>query len=255
MPSIEPDPTRPAAAAEHERLLREAAAAARERPLLAGAPAPVPLWVVTVAGLVAVLAGGVLGGAGRLFDYRALVRPGYVRALPEGAAASAPRPMPALDAYLRRGEKVFALCAVCHGAEGKGDGANYPPLAGSAWATGPTERFAMIVLNGLEGPTSTGKAYAVPMPPQGVGMSAADLAGVMTYVRNRLGNQTGDVVSVAQAQAALEVSAARKRAPLPVNAEELDAAHNKDLEGEPVAADAPVNPGTLRPLARPEPGG
>ena len=63
------------------------------------------------------------------------------------------------------------------------------------------------------------------------------------------------MVSVAQAQAALKVSAARTRAPLPVNAEELDAAHNKELEGEPLAADAPVNPGTLVPLARPAPGG
>lgn len=255
MSATERDPNRPdlddsiKVGEAHERLLRDAAAAAREKPLLAATLAPVPLWVLTAAGLVAVLAGGVLGQAGGLFDYGRLVRPGYVRAVPEGGAAAGPQAMPAIDAFARRGAKIFTRCTGCHGADGKGDGVNYPSLAGSAWATGPTERFAMIVLNGLEGPTSTGKAYAAPMPPQGAGMTAEDLAAVMTYVRNNF-NKTGDVVSVAQAKTALEVSAARKRAPLMVNAQELDAEHNKDLSGEPIAPDVPVNPSTLAPVAK-----
>jgi mono/diheme cytochrome c family protein len=183
-----------------------------------------------------------------MFDYDSLIRPGYVRAVPEGAGQAGPKPMPARDAFVRRGAKIYTRCTGCHGADGKGDAANYPSLAGSAWATGPTQRFAMIVLNGLQGPTSTGKAYAAPMPPQGAGLTPEDLAAVMTYVRNSFGNEVGDVVSVAQAKTALEVSAARKRTPLPVTAEELEAEHKQELSGEPIAADALVEPGSLAPV-------
>jgi len=48
---------------------------------------------------------------------------------------------------------------------------------------------------------------------------------VMTYVRNNFGNETGDVISIAQAEKAMEVSAARARAPQMVNKDELDAEH------------------------------
>lgn len=259
MPAIEPDPSRPDlddvinVSEAHERLLRESAAAAREKPLAAGTLGPVPLWLIAVGGLVLVFAGGVLGASGKWFRYGQLSRPNYIRAVPEGAAQAGPEPMPALDALVRRGRKIYTRCAACHGSDGKGDGANYPSLVGSEWALGSTQRFAMIVLNGLEGPTSTGKAYAAAMPMQGAGMTAEDLAAVLTFVRNDLGNETGDVVSVAQAQTALDVSAARARAPQAVNADELSAEHDKELEGEPLAADVLVNPGTLAPVPVPVP--
>ena len=225
-------------------------AVVREHPLPAPAPARIPLWFLAAGGLAVVVAGLALGNADAWFKYSVLSKPGYVRAVPEGEPTGPP-PMPAIDAYKHRGEKIYARCKICHQPDGKGDGVNYPPLAGSAWATGPTERMAMIVINGLHGPNSTGKAWSDPvgMTPQGIGMSAEDLAAVMTYVRNSFGNETGDVVSVAQAEKAMEISAARPTPGTQMTAEELKA-HEKDLEAAPVAPDQLVDPVTLKPVAK-----
>ena len=116
--------------------------------------------------------------------------------------------------------------------------------------TGETERFAMIILNGLEGPVSDGKTYGI-MPPQGIGMAAEDLAGIMTYVRNNFGNSTGDVVTIDMAKAALEISATRKNAGKSVTAAELTADHVKALPGEVLDPKALLDPITLAPAKAP----
>ena len=231
----------------HGKLPKDAAAASREKSLSAAPGGPIPLSLVVAAGVILLIAGGVLGAGGKLFSYGEYMRPGYVRAVPEGATESGPQPMPAMQAMMRRGQKIFTRCATCHGPDGKG-GPTYPSLAGSEWATGETQRFAMIILNGLEGPTSTGKAYPAPMVPQGAGLSPEDLAAVMTYVRNSFGNEVGDVVSPAQAQKAMEVSEARAKAGQLMTKVELDADHVKALDAEPMAADVMVDPVTLTPV-------
>jgi hypothetical protein len=109
----------------------------------------------------------------------------------------------------------------------------------------------MIILNGLNGPISTGKTYggAAGMAAQGAGLSPEDLAGVMTYVRNNFGNSTGDVVTVEMAKAAMDISAKRAKAGQQVNAEELAAQHVKNLPGDPLDPKAMVDPITLAPVA------
>lgn len=248
------DPTRPDledstnVTEAHERLLREAAAAAREKRLRETGNEPLSLGLFAVCGVVMLVAGAVLGKAGNFFSYGDTARPGYVRDLPEGVSLKGPEPLAALDAYSRRGQKIYsAKCNGCHGPDAKGDGANYPSLAGSPWANGETERFAMIVLNGLTGPTSNGRTYGV-MTPQGIGMSPEDLAGIMTYVRNHFGNSKGDVISVEQAKAAMEISAKRAKANLPVTKEELEADHLKDLPGDKLDPALKVDPVTLLPV-------
>jgi len=253
MSSIEPDPHRPDlddsinVSEAHAKLLREAAAVAREKHLPPAAMGSLPMWLVVAVGVILLIAGGVLGGGGELFAYNDYQRPGYIRAVPEGVEQSGPQPMPAMKAFMRRGGKIFTRCGACHGPDGKGTPAG-PALAGSAWAQGETQRMAMIILNGLEGPMSTGKAYPAPMVPQGAGLSAEDLAAVMTYVRNSFGNEVGDVVSPAQAETAMKVSAARARAPQMANKVELDAEHVRNLDGETMAADIMVDPVTLTPV-------
>lgn len=219
----------------------------------AGGPAPLPLWVLTVCGVVLLIAGGILGGAGRLFSYQTIFPDGYVRKRAPGSEETA-APQEALSAFMARGERIYKTkCIVCHGAEAKGDGINFPALAGSKWATGETERFAMIILNGLQGPTSTGKTYAAGMPTQAPGLTAEDLAGVMTYVRNNFGNNTGDVISVAMAKAAMEISAARAKAGQPVTGQELEADHLKSLPGDALDPKAMVDAVTLLPVKGPKP--
>jgi len=233
----------------HGRVDRETSAAAREKRLADNGHEPVSLWVIVACGVVLLIAGGVLGKAGTLFSYGDTFKADYVRGKAPGAAEEGPASKPALAAFSSKGAKIYSKCNGCHGADGKGDGANYPSLAGSEWVLGDTEKFAMIILNGLQGPISTGKTYgAGVMPPQSAGMGAEDLAGVMTYVRNSFGNATGDVVTIEMAQAALDISSSRAAAGQMVTAEEIAADHMKMLPGDPLEPTTPVNPATLEPV-------
>lgn len=236
----------------HDRVLRGAAAASREHKLTENGAEPVSLWVTALCAIPVLFAGWTAFGYGTpLFSYKDTVRAGYVEVIPPDDDAGAAEPTPAVLAFSKKGAKIFgAKCQGCHGADGKGDGNQYPPLAGSKWVLGENERFAMAVLNGVTGPTSTGKNWGSTMPPQGGGMKPEDLACLMTYLRNNLGNSAGDVVSVEQAAEAMKISDARAKKGAPVTADELDAEHKKTLPGAVVAADTLVDPVTLKPAAK-----
>lgn len=233
--------------AAHERVLRGASAAAREKQLGENGSEPMSLWVFALCAVPLIGAGLALGKAGNLFDYKDITREGYVRIIPDDGEGAELPPKAALDAYVAKGQKVYGKCIGCHGADGKGDGANYPALAGSEWVQGNSERLAMVILNGLQGPTSTGKTYGV-MPAQGLGMSGEDLASLMTYLRNSFGNSTGDVITREMGVAALDISNARANAGAPVSATELDADHNKDLPGDKLDPATLLDPVTLEPV-------
>ena len=235
----------------HGRVVREAAACAREKRIADNGIAPISLWAFVACGIVLLVAGGILGSGGELFAYGATFREGYVRKPPGGAEDTGPVPKEALAAYMAKGAKIYtAKCNGCHGSDAKGNGSTFPSLAGTPWPNGETERFAMIILNGLEGPVDDGKTYGV-MPPQGIGMGAEDLAGIMTYVRNNFGNSKGDVVTVDMAKAALEISAKRKNAGKSVTAAELTADHVRDLPGEKLDPKSLLDPITLAPAKAP----
>lgn len=232
----------------HGRVVREAAACAREKRIVDNGIAPFSLWVFVACAVVIFAAGGVYFGSNAEFgSYTATFRPGYIRATPPGMANSGPVPKEALAAYMAKGAKIYsAKCNGCHGSDGKGNGATFPSLVGDPWPNGETERFAMIILNGLEGPISDGKTYGV-MPPQGIGMTPEDLAGVMTYVRNNFGNSTGDVVTIEMAKAALDISAKRKNAGKSSTEAELTSDHVKHLPGEKLDPKTKVDPISLAP--------
>lgn len=231
----------------HGRVASESSATAREQRIADNGHERVAMWVIVACGIVLLVAGGVLGDAGTLFSYGNTFKEGYVRDKAPGAEDEGPVPKAAIAAFTAKGQKVYSKCNGCHGPDGKG-GASYPSLAGSEWVIGDTQKLAMIVLNGLQGPTSTGKVYGAGiMPAQGSGMTAQDLAGVMTYVRNSFGNSTGDVVTVEMAQNALEISANREVPGSPITAEEIEAKHMAMLEGEPLDPSALVDPSKLTP--------
>lgn len=232
----------------HDRIVREASAAEREKRIADNGREPTSLWIIVVCGVVAMIAGAVLGDGGKLFAYGSTFRPDYVRLAPDGLDTSGPAPRAALAAFSARGARIYsAKCQGCHGPDGRGDGANYPTLAGSDWVIGETQKLAMIILNGMQGPISTGRTYGV-MPAQAAGMTNEDLAGVMTYVRNNFGNATADVVTLDMAKAAYEVSNARSAPGAPVDADEIRAAHATMLPGDPLGPEVLVNPVTLQPV-------
>ncbi len=235
----------------HGRVVREAAACAREKRIVDNGIEPISLGAIAACGIAVLMAGAVLGKGANFFSYGSSFAPGYVRSAAPGGTESGPAPKEALVAYSARGAKIYsAKCQGCHGADAKGNGSTFPSLIGSKWVTGETERFAMVILNGLQGPISDGKTYGV-MPPQGVGMLPEDLAGVMTYLRNNLGNAVGDVVSTDQGKKAIEISAARKKAGTAATADELTADHVKTLPGEVIDPKTMLDPIKLTPAKAP----
>ncbi len=93
------------------------------------------------------------------------------------------------------GKKVYdTTCITCHQANGLGVPGQYPPLAGSEWATGSEERVIRIVLHGLTGPIKVlGKDYNNVMAPLGAALKDEQIANVLSYVRASWGNAAPEV--------------------------------------------------------------
>lgn len=97
------------------------------------------------------------------------------------------------------GERVYGtVCVTCHQADGAGIAPAFPPLAGSAVATGDAEVPIKIVLSGLTGEmTRGGTTFNGMMTPWASALSDAEIAAVLTYVRSNFGN-SADAVTEAQ---------------------------------------------------------
>jgi mono/diheme cytochrome c family protein len=93
------------------------------------------------------------------------------------------------------GAEVFAArCAACHQSGGTGIPGAFPPLAGSAWVTGPDVTAVRILLHGIQGPlTVNGAAYNGAMPAFASQLSDEEIAAVLSYVRSQWGNQASPV--------------------------------------------------------------
>jgi mono/diheme cytochrome c family protein len=105
---------------------------------------------------------------------------------------------------LKHGNAVYeTYCGLCHGSDGLGKPAQAPPLAGSEWVAKDIASLARIPLAGLNGPIQVkGRDWNLSMAPMGAALSDADLAAVLTHIRESWGNQNGAV-------SADEVKAAR----------------------------------------------
>ena len=92
------------------------------------------------------------------------------------------------------GGKVFSTyCAACHQTNGQGDSQRFPTLVGSEWVLGEKSRLISVILNGLEGPIKVkGQPYNNLMPQHSF-LSDEEVAQVLTYVRQNLGNQATEV--------------------------------------------------------------
>lgn len=88
------------------------------------------------------------------------------------------------------GKQLFtAACQACHQASGQGLPGVFPPLAGADWVTGDPAVLAQIVLHGMTGPiTVSGNSYNGAMPAFGQQMGDAELAAVLSFIRDAWGN-------------------------------------------------------------------
>ena len=108
------------------------------------------------------------------------------------------QPKSGAAAALAQGRKVYEqICGVCHGVDGLGKPGQAPPLAGSDWVIAKGHnRLAHIPLAGFSGPIQVGgKDWNMNMAAMGAALSDADLAAVLTYIRNSWGNKAGEVTA------------------------------------------------------------
>jgi glucose/arabinose dehydrogenase/mono/diheme cytochrome c family protein len=105
----------------------------------------------------------------------------------------------------RSGATLYnSVCFACHGADGRGapmpaaEGRTIAPsLAGSRRVLGDERAAIAILLNGLQGEVE-GVDYGAPMVPMS-SYSDAELANVLTYIRNSFGNRAPAVAPTAVA--------------------------------------------------------
>jgi mono/diheme cytochrome c family protein len=110
------------------------------------------------------------------------------------------QPKSGAAAAAAQGKKVYEqLCGLCHGTDGLGKPGQSPALAGSEWVNAKgIKRLALIPLQGLNGPIEVkGQLMTFPngMVAIGAALSDADLANVLTYIRNSWGNKAGEVTA------------------------------------------------------------
>jgi mono/diheme cytochrome c family protein len=117
-------------------------------------------------------------------------------AAPSAPAAASNVFVKASDEQMKRGAAVYArTCIACHQPTGLGLPPVFPPLANAPIVAGNPELPVKFILQGLMGPiTVNGMTYNSMMPPV-AGVSDADIADVLTYVRQSFGNQANAVTA------------------------------------------------------------
>ena len=99
------------------------------------------------------------------------------------------------ELVFNQGKQLYANCQGCHQPNGGGTPGSFPPLVGSEWVLGGSQRAAAIVMNGLGGPiTVVGKSFNNQMTPVGATWTDEQIAAVLTYIRNEWGNDGGRVM-------------------------------------------------------------
>jgi mono/diheme cytochrome c family protein len=220
------------------------AAVRREKPDGNPGAEPAPMWVFIASMVAMVFSGGYAGAYMGGFDFD--------MNSPFVGKPTDPRPIQLAEAEtldpfqlaMKKGATVYNNCQGCHQISGAGQPGLIPPLAGSEWVTGGTERIARVLFHGLSGSvTVKGTAYNGVMPPQGH-LSDKELGYVMTFIRNTWGNQ-GTMVTTEMVTKVREETKAHVG---PWTQADLEAFKDKNLPGE-----IPAGPGATAAAPAPAP--
>ncbi|MGB0327188.1 MAG: c-type cytochrome [Akkermansiaceae bacterium] len=231
----------------HGSLSSSGPAASREKAVRENGMEAVSLWLVLISAVVVLAAGATMGEGGDFFGYRELAKEGYTRADSPVEGPTEAEPIQLIAALRKEGKKVYANCASCHQANGLGQAGVFPPLAGSEWVLGNTEKLAMIIHNGVAGEIEVaGVTYNGNMAAIGANLNAKELGSLMTYIRTEWGNDAS-LVTPQMAAEGLKISEARGGAQ--TSAEELKKSHDKMLPGDTLAPETMVDPDTFEPVA------
>jgi mono/diheme cytochrome c family protein len=111
------------------------------------------------------------------------------------------------------GAQVYAMtCAACHQTNGAGLPAQFPPLGPSEFVTGDEQRLIHIVLRGLTGEVEVeGEMFKGEMPGWAPALNDAQVAAVLTYVRQSFGNKATPIT--AETVAKVRTASAQRQKP------------------------------------------
>ena len=96
---------------------------------------------------------------------------------------------------IESGKQLFTNnCQSCHQANGMGLAGQFPPLAGSRWATSDPGLIVNIILKGLKGPIVVkGETYGQALKMDPLPLKDREIANITTYVRQAWGNQASEI--------------------------------------------------------------
>lgn len=153
------------------------------------ARAPIPIWIILLTLVLTYLGAIYFDHVSGWFD-----RQVYAPYSSAGELALY-QPKSGAAAALAHGKMVYeTVCGICHGPDGLGKAGQVPPLAGSEWVAKDITALAHVPLAGLNGPIKVaGLDWNLAMAPMGAGLSDADLAAVLSYIRTSWGNHSSPV--------------------------------------------------------------
>ena len=122
----------------------------------------------------------------------------FLQALPAGPVREPVTATAASSAALTEGAKIYERdCTGCHGPSGQGAPGIYPALAGNRAVTmRVTTNLVHIVRSGGFAPATAGNPRPYGMPPFGHTLSDAEIASVLTYIRQSWGNRAAPVTEL-----------------------------------------------------------
>jgi mono/diheme cytochrome c family protein len=119
----------------------------------------------------------------------------YLKESGEGDPGNRPQPVAVNDHAMRAGAAIYKdSCAACHKDSGEGEMHLFPRLAGSAsvQSDDPTT-LTRLVLHGARAVSTAGAPTAPAMPAFDWRLDDAQVAAVLTYIRNNWGNAAAAV--------------------------------------------------------------
>ena len=128
----------------------------------------------------------------------------YLKDLPPGGGV-APQPVSAQDPVMQQGQAIYNnQCAACHTVAGEGIVGLFPRLSGAPLVQqSQATSLIRVVLEGSRAVATDGAPTGPAMPSFAWQLSDADVAAVVTYIRNAWGNaapavSAGEVANMRQ---------------------------------------------------------